>query len=132
MLNCSLLSFGKSGLVVIFLFSKVKRRLEKKPPKRSTICTTPRFLMKTKGKDQKKGNKRAVRGGQKGENRAQTTSHQEKEEKKTKGQGLKKGNKTQKEGKEKHKKVSQKTTTETSGTKLQRWGRTFMHIYPVQ
>lgn len=88
--------------------------------------------MKTKGKDQKKGNKRAARGEQKGENGAQTTSHQEKEEKKTKGQGLKKGNKTQKEGKEKHKKVSQKTTTETSGTKLQRWGRTFMHIYPVQ
>lgn len=125
------MSFGKSGLVVIFLFSKVKRRLEKKPPKRSTICTTPRFLMKTKGKDQKKGNKRAARGEQKGENGAQTTSHQEKEEKKTKGQGLKKGNKTQKEGKEEHK-VSQKTTTETSGTKLQRWGRTFMHIYPVQ
>lgn len=132
MLNCSLLSFGKSGLVVIFLFSKVKRRLEKKPPKRSTICTTPRFLMKTKGKDQKKGNKRTARGEQKQENRAQTTSHQEKEEKKTKGQGLKKGNKTQKEGKEKHKKVSQETTTETSGTKLQRWGRTFMHIYAVQ
>uniref|UniRef100_A0A669DRT7 ATP-dependent RNA helicase n=1 Tax=Oreochromis niloticus TaxID=8128 RepID=A0A669DRT7_ORENI len=41
------------------IHSKVKRRLEKKPPKRSTICTTPRFLMKTKGKDQKKGNKRA-------------------------------------------------------------------------
>lgn len=88
--------------------------------------------MKTKGKDQKKGNKRTARGEQKQENRAQTTSHQEKEEKKTKGQGLKKGNKTQKEGKEKHKKVSQETTTETSGTKLQRWGRTFMHIYAVQ
>lgn len=114
------MSFGKSGLVVIFLFSKVKRRLEKKPPKRSTICTTPRFLMKTKGKDQKKGNKRAASGEQKGENRAQTTLQKEKEEKKTKGQGLKKGNKTQKEGKEKHKKVSQKTTSETSGTKLQK------------
>uniref|UniRef100_H3CX99 Probable ATP-dependent RNA helicase DDX52 n=1 Tax=Tetraodon nigroviridis TaxID=99883 RepID=H3CX99_TETNG len=32
------------------IHSKVKRRLEKKPPKRSTICTTPRFLMKKKGK----------------------------------------------------------------------------------
>uniref|UniRef100_I3JB85 Probable ATP-dependent RNA helicase DDX52 n=1 Tax=Oreochromis niloticus TaxID=8128 RepID=I3JB85_ORENI len=102
------------------IHSKVKRRLEKKPPKRSTICTTPRFLMKTKGKDQKKGNKRAASGEQKGENRAQTTLQKEKEEKKTKGQGLKKGNKTQKEGKEKHKKVSQKTTSETSGTKLQK------------
>ncbi|KAM9451188.1 putative ATP-dependent RNA helicase DDX52 [Clarias gariepinus] len=28
------------------LKSKVKRHLEKKPPRRSTICTTPRFLMK--------------------------------------------------------------------------------------
>ncbi|KAL3971070.1 MFS transporter (facilitated glucose transporter) [Sarotherodon galilaeus] len=102
------------------IHSKVKRRLEKKPPKRSTISTTPRFLMKTKGKDQKKGNKRAASGEQKGENGAQTTLQKEKEEKKTKGQGLKKGNKTQKEGKEKHKKVSQKTTSETSGTKLQK------------
>uniref|UniRef100_A0A669ELC1 Probable ATP-dependent RNA helicase DDX52 n=1 Tax=Oreochromis niloticus TaxID=8128 RepID=A0A669ELC1_ORENI len=42
------------------IHSKVKRRLEKKPPKRSTICTTPRFLMKTKGKDQKKGNKKYI------------------------------------------------------------------------
>uniref|UniRef100_H3BZU3 Probable ATP-dependent RNA helicase DDX52 n=1 Tax=Tetraodon nigroviridis TaxID=99883 RepID=H3BZU3_TETNG len=33
------------------IHSKVKRRLEKKPPKRSTICTTPRFLMKKKGKE---------------------------------------------------------------------------------
>uniref|UniRef100_H2V3E7 Probable ATP-dependent RNA helicase DDX52 n=1 Tax=Takifugu rubripes TaxID=31033 RepID=H2V3E7_TAKRU len=30
--------------------SKAKRRLEKKPPKRLTICTTPRFLLKKKGK----------------------------------------------------------------------------------
>uniref|UniRef100_A0A3Q2CFW9 Probable ATP-dependent RNA helicase DDX52 n=1 Tax=Cyprinodon variegatus TaxID=28743 RepID=A0A3Q2CFW9_CYPVA len=30
------------------IHSKVKRRLEKKPPKRDTICTTPRFLMKKK------------------------------------------------------------------------------------
>uniref|UniRef100_A0A3Q3DV27 ATP-dependent RNA helicase n=1 Tax=Hippocampus comes TaxID=109280 RepID=A0A3Q3DV27_HIPCM len=28
------------------IHSKVRRRLEKKPPSRSTICTTPRFLMK--------------------------------------------------------------------------------------
>uniref|UniRef100_A0A672HU03 ATP-dependent RNA helicase n=1 Tax=Salarias fasciatus TaxID=181472 RepID=A0A672HU03_SALFA len=41
------------------IHSKVKRRLEKKPPKRSTICTTPRFLMKkkNKGKAQKKTQK---------------------------------------------------------------------------
>uniref|UniRef100_A0A7N6AHY7 Probable ATP-dependent RNA helicase DDX52 n=1 Tax=Anabas testudineus TaxID=64144 RepID=A0A7N6AHY7_ANATE len=37
------------------IHSKVKRRLEKKPPKRSTICTTPRILMKKKGKAPNKG-----------------------------------------------------------------------------
>uniref|UniRef100_A0A1A8V461 Probable ATP-dependent RNA helicase DDX52 n=1 Tax=Nothobranchius furzeri TaxID=105023 RepID=A0A1A8V461_NOTFU len=49
------------------IHSKVKRRLEKKPPRRTTICTTPRFLMKKKGKEQKTGQKRAASGTQKGE-----------------------------------------------------------------
>uniref|UniRef100_A0A1A7XKJ3 Probable ATP-dependent RNA helicase DDX52 n=1 Tax=Iconisemion striatum TaxID=60296 RepID=A0A1A7XKJ3_9TELE len=49
------------------IHSKVKRRLEKKPPRRTTICTTPRFLMKKKGKVQKTGPKQASSGTQKGE-----------------------------------------------------------------
>uniref|UniRef100_A0A7N5ZYK7 ATP-dependent RNA helicase n=1 Tax=Anabas testudineus TaxID=64144 RepID=A0A7N5ZYK7_ANATE len=49
------------------IHSKVKRRLEKKPPKRSTICTTPRILMKKKGKAPNKGQKQAASGEQKGE-----------------------------------------------------------------
>ncbi|XP_054611514.1 probable ATP-dependent RNA helicase DDX52 [Dunckerocampus dactyliophorus] len=36
------------------ILSKVRRRLEKKPPKRSTICTTPRFLMKQQPKSKAK------------------------------------------------------------------------------
>ncbi|XP_030602359.1 putative ATP-dependent RNA helicase DDX52 [Archocentrus centrarchus] len=103
------------------IHSKVKRRLEKKPPKRNTICTTPRFLMKTKARSQKTGNKRPLSGEQKGENGPQTTTQQEKGEKKIKGRGLKKRNKMQKEeGREKHKKVSQKMTSKSSGTKLQK------------
>uniref|UniRef100_A0A8C5DAK9 ATP-dependent RNA helicase n=1 Tax=Gouania willdenowi TaxID=441366 RepID=A0A8C5DAK9_GOUWI len=39
------------------IHSKAKRRLERKPPKRSTICTTPRFLMKKKPNLHKKGQK---------------------------------------------------------------------------
>ncbi|XP_050934761.1 probable ATP-dependent RNA helicase DDX52 isoform X2 [Lates calcarifer] len=91
------------------IHSKVKRRLEKKPPKRSTICTTPRFLMKKKAKAQgKKGQKQAASGEQGGE-------------KKTKGQVLKKRNKTQKEeGTEKQKKASQKTGSNSSGAKLKK------------
>ncbi|XP_023277122.1 probable ATP-dependent RNA helicase DDX52 [Seriola lalandi dorsalis] len=88
------------------IHSKAKRRLEKKPPKRSTICTTPRFLMKKKGKAQ--GQKQAAGGEQQGE-------------KKTKEQGLKKRNKTQKEeGTDKHKKTSQKTGSNSSGAKLKK------------
>ena len=103
------ISFGKIfPLVHLYLFmsSKVKRRLEKKPPKRSTISTTPRFLMKKKGKAQ--GQKLAAGGEQKGE-------------KKTKGQGLKKRNKTKKEEvTEKHTKASQKTGSDSSGAKLKK------------
>nr|XP_061801658.1 probable ATP-dependent RNA helicase DDX52 [Nerophis lumbriciformis] len=49
------------------MHSKVKRRLEKKPPSRSTICTTPRFLMKKKpSKVQKKpSGKNAEKRGKK-------------------------------------------------------------------
>uniref|UniRef100_A0A671WQZ4 Probable ATP-dependent RNA helicase DDX52 n=1 Tax=Sparus aurata TaxID=8175 RepID=A0A671WQZ4_SPAAU len=39
------------------IHSKVKRRLEKRPPKRSAICTTPRFLMKKKGNAPNRGQK---------------------------------------------------------------------------
>ncbi|XP_040908099.1 probable ATP-dependent RNA helicase DDX52 [Toxotes jaculatrix] len=91
------------------IHSKVKRRLVKKPPKRSTICTTPRFLMKKKGKTQ----------GQKGQEQA--SSGEQKGEKKTKGQGLKKKTKTQKEeGTEKHKKASLKMGSGSSGAKLKK------------
>ncbi|XP_044227693.1 probable ATP-dependent RNA helicase DDX52 [Thunnus albacares] len=101
------------------IHSKVKRRLEKKPPKRSTICTTPRFLMKKKHNMQKKGKKPAAGGEQKGENGPQTTEQQLKGEKSTKGQGLKKKNKLQKGGgTEKHKKTSQKTGSNSSGAKM--------------
>ncbi|XP_076025095.1 putative ATP-dependent RNA helicase DDX52 [Genypterus blacodes] len=41
------------------IHSKVKRQLARKPPKRNTICTTPRFLMKKTGKTPKKGQKAA-------------------------------------------------------------------------
>uniref|UniRef100_A0A8C4F0D4 Probable ATP-dependent RNA helicase DDX52 n=1 Tax=Dicentrarchus labrax TaxID=13489 RepID=A0A8C4F0D4_DICLA len=95
------------------IHSKVKRRLEKKPPNRSTICTTPRFLMKKKGNAPNKGQKRekqAASEEQKGPSGSQTAVQQQKGEKKAKGQGLKKRNKAQKErGTEKHKKASQKT-----------------------
>uniref|UniRef100_A0A1A8NHF0 Probable ATP-dependent RNA helicase DDX52 n=2 Tax=Nothobranchius pienaari TaxID=704102 RepID=A0A1A8NHF0_9TELE len=66
------------------IHSKVKRRLEKKPPRRTTICTTPRFLMKKKGKEQKTGQKRAASGTQKGEAEA---PQQQRELKKRKGAG---------------------------------------------
>uniref|UniRef100_A0A665UCJ4 Probable ATP-dependent RNA helicase DDX52 n=1 Tax=Echeneis naucrates TaxID=173247 RepID=A0A665UCJ4_ECHNA len=88
------------------IHSKVKRRLEKKPPKRSTICTTPRFLMKKKGKAQ--GRKQTARDEQQGA-------------KKTKEQGLKKKNKTKKdEGTEKHKVTSQKMGSNSSGAELKK------------
>ncbi|XP_070838947.1 probable ATP-dependent RNA helicase DDX52 [Chaetodon trifascialis] len=88
--------------------SKVRRSLEKKPPKRSTICTTPRFLMKKKGK--------APNAGHKGE--------KQEGEKKTKGAGLKKRNKRQKEGgPQKHTEASQKTGPKSSGAKLKKKGK---------
>uniref|UniRef100_A0A3Q3IYN2 Probable ATP-dependent RNA helicase DDX52 n=1 Tax=Monopterus albus TaxID=43700 RepID=A0A3Q3IYN2_MONAL len=103
------------------IHSKVKRRLEKKPPKRSTICTTPRFLMKKKGKVPKKAQKQAASGEQKGEIRAQPEALKQQGEKKTKEHGLKKRNKTQKEGgTEKHKAASQKMRFSSSGAKLKK------------
>ncbi|KAI3373663.1 hypothetical protein L3Q82_022253, partial [Scortum barcoo] len=102
------------------IHSKVKRRLEKKPPKRSTICTTPRFLMKKKGKAAKKGQKeekQAAGREQKGESGGQTAVQQQKGEKKTKGPGLKKINKAQKQGgTEKQKKIG----SNSSGAKLKK------------
>lgn len=91
-----------------FVFSKAKRRLEKKPPKRSTICTTPRFLMKRKGKATLKGHKqkKAASGEQKGDKESQTAVQQQKAGKKTKGGKLKNGSKTHDDGgSEKHKKT---------------------------
>nr|XP_019940889.1 PREDICTED: probable ATP-dependent RNA helicase DDX52 [Paralichthys olivaceus] len=90
------------------IHSKAKRRLEKRPPKRSTICTTPRFLMKKTGKAQ--GQKQAAEGEQKGE-------------KKTKGLKLKKKNETKKEkGTEKQRKQSQKMGSKSPGPKLKKKG----------
>uniref|UniRef100_A0A8D3DRM5 Probable ATP-dependent RNA helicase DDX52 n=1 Tax=Scophthalmus maximus TaxID=52904 RepID=A0A8D3DRM5_SCOMX len=91
------------------IHSKAKRRLEKRPPKRSTICTTPHFLMKKKGKVQgQKVQKQAADGEDNGEA-------------KTSEQGLKKRNKTPKEkGTEKHKKASQTTGPNSSGAKFKK------------
>uniref|UniRef100_A0A3Q3XFJ8 Probable ATP-dependent RNA helicase DDX52 n=1 Tax=Mola mola TaxID=94237 RepID=A0A3Q3XFJ8_MOLML len=102
------------------IHSKVKRRLEKKPPKRSTICTTPRFLMKKKAKTPgrgQKGEKLQVAGGeQNAEGGSETAAQQQKGDRKTKGKWLKKGNKTQIErGKEKS-----KTGSNSSGAKLKK------------
>ncbi|KAM6907532.1 putative ATP-dependent RNA helicase DDX52 [Xenentodon cancila] len=72
------------------IHSKVKRRLEKKPPKRSTICTTPRFMMKKKGKALKTGQQQASSGKLNEEKEPQTAISQQKRENRTKGHGLKK------------------------------------------
>lgn len=106
-----------------FMFSKEKRRLEKKPPNRNTICTTPRFLMKKKGKAPNiahKGEKQAAGGEQEGESGSQTAVQQQKGEKNTKGQRMKKRNKSQKGGTEKNKNASQKTGSNSSGAKLKK------------
>ena len=99
----------------------MKRRLEKRPPKRSTICTTPRFLMKKKGNAPNRGQegeKQAASGEQNGSEKAVT---QQKGEKSTKGQGLKKRSKSQKGGgTEKHKKASQKRGANSSGAKFKK------------
>ncbi|XP_034539709.1 probable ATP-dependent RNA helicase DDX52 [Notolabrus celidotus] len=104
------------------IHSKAKRRLEKRPPKRSTICTTPRFLMKKKGNTPNKGQKRekqAAGGEQKGESGSQAAVQQPKQEKKTKTQ--KKIKKTQKgAGTEKPKKLSQKKGSKILGAKLKK------------
>ncbi|XP_037324133.2 probable ATP-dependent RNA helicase DDX52 [Pungitius pungitius] len=96
------------------IHSKVKRRLEKKPPTRTTICTTPRFLMKNKGK--------APIKGQKGEKRlpAAAAAAQQQGEKKTKGQQLKGRKNTPNDGSEKHKKVSPKTASKSPGAKKEK------------
>lgn len=101
--------------VFFFVISKVKRRLEKKPPKRNTISTTPRFLMKKKGKVP---DKQATNVEQKGEETPQTTPLKQKGGKNTKR--LKKRNKTPKEKTENLQKVSQKTGSNSSGAKLKK------------
>ncbi|XP_055082391.1 probable ATP-dependent RNA helicase DDX52 [Periophthalmus magnuspinnatus] len=45
------------------IHSKLKRQLQKKPPKRSSICTTPRFLKKN-SKSMQKGKKGGGAGGE--------------------------------------------------------------------
>ncbi|CAB1431683.1 unnamed protein product [Pleuronectes platessa] len=91
------------------IHSKDKRKLEKRPPKRSTICTTPRFLMKKTGKEQgQKEQKRAADGEQKGE-------------KKTKGLKVKKRNETQKErGPKKQSRTSQKMGSNSPAAKFKK------------
>ncbi|KAM4726168.1 putative ATP-dependent RNA helicase DDX52 [Anableps anableps] len=98
------------------IHSKVKRRLEKKPPKRSTICTTPRFLMKKKAKAEKKGHN-ASNSNQKRENDPPKAQQQDKN-KKTKGKVQKAG---QKKGKPKE--AVQEMGSKSSGAKLKKKGR---------
>lgn len=97
------------------MFSKVKRRLEKKPPNRSTICTTPRFLMKKKGKAPNKGQKQVKDAKQGGEYGSQITVQQQKGEKKTKGQRLNAQNEPRRGGTEK-----KKAGSNSSGVKLKK------------
>lgn len=87
----------------------MRQRLEKKPPNRSTICTTPRFLMKKKIKTH----------GEKEQTKA--TDGEQSGEKKTKTQGVKRGHKTQKEmGTKMHKKVLQESGQKSSGAKIKK------------
>ncbi|XP_004076440.3 probable ATP-dependent RNA helicase DDX52 [Oryzias latipes] len=68
------------------LHSKVKRRLEKKPPKRNTICTTPRFMIKKKGNAKKQ---KTVSGGRHKDTKEPETPTQKNGEKMTRKQRLK-------------------------------------------
>eukprot|EP00066_Takifugu_rubripes_P020660 XP_011609926.1 PREDICTED: probable ATP-dependent RNA helicase DDX52 [Takifugu rubripes] len=94
--------------------SKAKRRLEKKPPKRLTICTTPRFLLKKKGKAvtqrQKGGIQTAAGEEQKGETGSQTAVVQQKVQKNP-------SKKKMREGKDK---ASEKSGTNSSGEKFKK------------
>lgn len=96
---------------ISFLFSKIKRRLEKKPPKRSTICTTPRFLMKEKGKAQKKHQT------QKEETKLPTAAQRQKDIKKTNRREKKapKGG-----GAKKHNDATRKMRSNSSGVKIKK------------
>ncbi|XP_017273446.2 probable ATP-dependent RNA helicase DDX52 [Kryptolebias marmoratus] len=86
------------------IHSKAKRRLEKKPPKRTTICTTPRFLMKKRGKVQKKEPE------QKGETEPPTAVQQQKERR----------TKAATKGGKKHKDATRKTGSKSSGVRLKK------------
>lgn len=99
------------------IHSKVKRKLEKKPPKRSTICTTPRFLMKKKAKSEKKGQKKASNSNQKGE-KDRPTGQQQDKKKKARGKFQKAG---QKKGKPEAK--VQRTESKSSAAKLKKKSR---------
>ncbi|KAL6098626.1 ddx52 [Pungitius sinensis] len=102
------------------IHSKVKRRLEKKPPTRTTICTTPRFLMKNKGKAPIKGQKGEKQKGEKRPPAAAAAAAQQQGEKKTKGQQLQGRKNTPKDGGGKHKKVSPKTASKSPGAKKEK------------
>ncbi|KAM9847243.1 putative ATP-dependent RNA helicase DDX52 [Aulostomus maculatus] len=100
------------------IHSKVKRRLEKKPPKRSTICTTPRFLMKKKHKPLKTGQKQAPGGERKGADGTESSEPQErKTPEKKRGKGLKEKNEMQKE---RRPEKTKKPKTNSPGAKLKR------------
>lgn len=103
------------------MHSKVKRQLEKKPPKRSTICTTPRFLMKKKSKPFQKGKKGTVGEEQKSGGDSQTAVEQKKTEKITKKRQMKR-NRTRKEGlpESGHKKGSKKMGSNSSEGKIKK------------
>ncbi|XP_056140976.1 probable ATP-dependent RNA helicase DDX52 [Lampris incognitus] len=102
--------------------SKLKRKLQKKPPKRNTISTTPQFLMRKKAlgaKAAKKGPERVEGSQQKGENAPKNAVGQKKDEKEKKK--AQKGKRAQKEGSMgKGKKASSKTGTKSPGTKLKK------------
>ncbi|RVE63859.1 hypothetical protein OJAV_G00140580 [Oryzias javanicus] len=97
------------------LHSKVKRRLERKPPKRNTICTTPRFMMKKKG-NAKKSEEKKVSEEERKEEKEPVTLTIKNRGKKTKKQRLK-GRTTADGAKvtQKLKKATQKKRTNSTG-----------------
>ncbi|XP_024119542.1 probable ATP-dependent RNA helicase DDX52 [Oryzias melastigma] len=97
------------------LHSKVKRILEKKPPKRNTICTTPRFMIKKRG-NAKKSEDKTISGGGHKEKKEPVTQTLKTRERKTKKQKLK--GRTAADGEkvtQKPKKASQKKRTDSTG-----------------
>ncbi|KAM9728665.1 putative ATP-dependent RNA helicase DDX52 [Menidia menidia] len=103
------------------IHSKEKRRLQKKPPKRTTICTTPRFLMKKKVTAQVKGPKQAPNEEPKRESGPETAIKKKNGKKMTKGHRLKEKDGAQREGEaEKRKKSTPKIGSNLSGAILKK------------